>query len=204
MFTGIITNLGIVEELKTNSKKDLLLKISTKKVVGRKLEIGCSIACNGICLTLIKKEIKGGKNIFSFQASKETLEKTTLKNWQVGDIINLEFALRMGDELGGHLVSGHVDAVGKISAIKAIKDSHKFTFAAPKELMKFIAAKGSITIDGTSLTVNEVDKNSFSVNLIAHTIANTKFKNAKVGDCVNLEIDLLARYFERMFKSSKH
>ena len=202
MFTGIITNLGTVEELKTNSKKDLLLKISTKKVTGRKLEIGCSIACNGVCLTLIKKEIKGTKNIFSFQASNETLQKTTLKNWQVGDVINLEFALRMGDELGGHLVSGHVDAVGKISAIKAIKESHKFTFSAPKELMKFIAAKGSVTIDGTSLTVNEVDKNSFSVNLIAHTIANTKFKNSKVGDSVNLEIDLLARYFERMFKKN--
>lgn len=203
MFTGIITNLGIVEELKTNNKKDLLLKISTKKVVNRKLEIGCSIACNGICLTLIKKEVKGAKNIFSFQASKETLEKTTLRNWQVGDLINLEFALRMGDELGGHLVSGHVDGFGKISAIKAIKDSHKFTFIAPKDLMKFIADKGSITIDGTSLTVNKVDKNSFSVNLIAHTIENTIFKNSQVGDVVNLEIDLLARYFERMFKSTK-
>ncbi len=204
MFTGIITHLGQVEVLEMNSKKDLLLKISTNKVTNRKLEIGCSIACNGTCLTLIKKEIKGKKHIFSFQASKETLAKTTLKNWQVGDIINLEFALRMGDELGGHLVSGHIDAVGKISEITTIKDSHKFTFNAPQDLMKFIATKGSITIDGTSLTVNEVTKNSFSVNLIAHTIKNTIFQNSKVGDAVNLEIDLLARYFERMFKSNKH
>lgn len=201
MFTGIITHLGTVESLKTNSKKDLLLAISTKKIAGRKLEIGCSIACNGVCLTLLKKEIKGAKNIFYFQASQETLAKTTLKNWKIGDLINIEFALRFGDELGGHLVSGHVDGIAKITAITAIKDSHKVTFSTAKELAKFIAAKGSITIDGTSLTVNEVKKNYFSVNLIWHTLTNTNFHKAKVGDEVNLEIDLLARYLERMMKN---
>jgi len=200
MFTGIITNLGTVEELKSNSKKDLLLVVSTTKIVKRKLEIGCSIACNGICLTLIKKAKKGEKYFFSFEASKETLSKTTLKNWQVGDLINLEFALRMGDELGGHLVAGHVDGLGGITAIKPIKNSNKFTFNPQKELMKFIAPKGSITINGTSLTINEVTKNSFSVNLIPHTIENTSFRNSKVGDSVNLEVDLLARYMERMLR----
>lgn len=201
MFTGIITNLGIVESLKTNSKKDLLVEISTKNIAKRKLEIGCSIACNGICLTLISKKKSGAKNIFAFQASKETLNKATLKNWQIGDLINLEFALRMGDELGGHLVSGHIDGSAKITEIKTIKDSHKFTFTPEKHLLKFIAAKGSITIDGTSLTVNEVTKTSFSVNLISHTIKNTNFKNAKIGSEVNIEIDMLARYLERMLES---
>ncbi len=203
MFTGIITNLGIVETLKTNSKKDLLLTISTEKILNRKLEIGSSIACNGICLTLISRKKSGTKNIFSFQASKETLDKTTLKNWRVGDLINLEFALRMGDELGGHLVAGHIDGCAKISDIESIKESHKFTFTLQKDLMKFVAPKGSITINGTSLTINEAAKNFFSVNLIPHTIENTGFKNTKIGDLVNIEVDLLARYLERMTSSFK-
>ncbi len=203
MFTGIITNLGIVETLKTNSKKDLLLTISTEKILNRKLEIGSSIACNGICLTLISRKKSGTKNIFSFQASKETLDKTTLKNWRVGDLINLEFALRMGDELGGHLVAGHIDGCAKISGIESIKESHKFTFTLQKDLMKFVAPKGSITINGTSLTINEAAKNFFSVNLIPHTIENTGFKNTKIGDLVNIEVDLLARYLERMTSSFK-
>lgn len=198
MFTGIITHLGTVKSLKHNAKKDLLLEIAVEKVLRKKLEIGCSIACNGICLTLISKKKSGTKNIFSFQASQETLNKTTLKSWQIGDLINVEFALRMGDELGGHLVSGHVDGTAKITAIKKIKDSQQFVFSTEKSLLKFIAKKGSITIDGTSLTINEVDKNSFSVNLIKHTIDNTRFQAARIGDLVNIEVDLLARYLEKM------
>ncbi len=198
MFTGIVTNLGIVESLKRNSKKDLLLEISTKKTAARKLEIGCSIACNGICLTLVSKKKVGVKNIFAFQASAETLSKTNLKNWQIGDLVNLEFSLRMGDEMGGHIVSGHIDGCAKISKIEPIQDSHRFTFTAEKDLLRFIAKKGSVTLDGVSLTVNEVTKNSFDVNLIEHTIKNTRFQAAQVGDLVNLEIDLLARYLERM------
>ncbi len=199
MFTGIITNIGAVEELEFGAKKDLLVKISTKKIIGRKLEIGCSIACNGVCLTLIKKEISQKKTLLNFQASKETLDKTNLKNWQISELVNLEFALRFGDELGGHLVLGHVDGCAKIVAIKKIKDSHKFTFAVKdKNLMKFISPKGSVTLNGTSLTVNEVEDENFEVNLIAHTIENTAFKIAKVGDLVNLEIDMMARYLERL------
>ena len=204
MFTGIITNIGNLESLTKNSKKDLLLKISTDKNLKRKLEIGCSIACNGICLTLVKKEIAAKKIIFSFQASNETCEKTTLKNWSVNQKVNLEFALRVGDELGGHMVLGHVDGTAEIKAVKRIKDSHKFTFVAPKNLMKFITQKGSVTLDGVSLTVNEVEKNQFSINAIVHTLENTVLKNSKIGDLVNLEIDAIARYVERLnnFSSS--
>lgn len=193
MFTGIITHLGKISELKKNPKKDLLLKISVVGKINRKLAIGCSIACNGICLTLIEQK----KSLLSFQASRETCEKTTLENWKIGEEINLEFALRAGDELGGHMVLGHVDGTAKILAIQPIKDSKKFTFSTKKELMKFIAEKGSVTLNGASLTVNEVKKNSFSVNLIPHTIANTAFKNSAVNDFVNLEIDVIARYVLR-------
>ncbi len=193
MFTGIITHLGKISELKKNPKKDLLLKISVVGKINRKLAIGCSIACNGICLTLIEQK----KSLLSFQASRETCEKTTLENWKIGEEINLEFALRAGDELGGHMVLGHVDGTAKILAIQPIKDSKKFTFSTKKELMKFIAEKGSVTLNGASLTVNEVEKNSFSVNLIPHTIANTAFKDAAVNDFINLEIDVIARYVLR-------
>ena len=197
MFTGIITNLGKIVALENNSKKDLLVKISTVKIsVKRKLEIGCSIAINGICLTLISKKIVGKDFVFSFQASKETCQKTTLAKLKIGQIVNLEFALRAGDELGGHMVLGHVDEVAKISAIKKIKDSHKLTFKTSKELMRFIAVKGSIVIDGVSLTVNETGADFFSVNIIPHTLQNTNFKNLKVGDLINLEIDAIARYLE--------
>ncbi len=200
MFTGIVTNIGRVEEINLNQKQDLLLKISVTEKINRKLEIGCSIACNGICLTLISKKTSGKKNVFSFQASKETCVKTTLANWRIGELINLEFSLRLGDELGGHLVSGHIDGVVKITKIIAVKDSKKFIFAAKKDLLKFIAPKGSVALNGVSLTVNEVTKNSFSVNLIPHTIAHTAFKNSKIGDTINLEIDTLARYAAKILK----
>lgn len=190
MFTGIITHLGKVAEIKQNEKSDLLLKISVAQEIDRKLKIGCSIACNGVCLTLIKQE----GTLLSFQASKETCDKTTLANWQINQEINLEFAMRAGDEFGGHMVLGHVDGIAQIKEIEIIQESKKFTFEAPKDLMKFIAQKGSVTINGTSLTVNEVNKNIFSVNLIPHTIDNTAFKNTAVEDFVNLEIDVIARY----------
>lgn len=195
MFTGIITNLGEISDIKINNNKDLLLKVRVDKTtIKRQLEIGCSISCNGICLTLIKKTTTDDKIDLSFQASQETCEKTTLKNWKIGQIINLEFALRMGDELGGHMVLGHVDDIAQIIEIKQVKESHKFTFSAPKNLMKFISEKGSVTLDGTSLTINEVDDNKFSINIIWHTLENTIFKNLKENDLVNLEVDAMARY----------
>ncbi len=204
MFTGIVTHLGEVHSLSIKKSRDLLLKISVNKnKVERTLEIGCSVACNGICLTLIRKEISGKKIIFSFEASKETCSKTTLENWIIGQKINLEFALRMGDEFGGHMVLGHVDSICEIVKIEPIKNSHKFTFLTPKNLLKFISPKCSATLDGISLTVNNIIKDHFSVNVISHTINNTNLHNAKVGDFVNLEIDVIARYVSQLIKKSK-
>ena len=194
MFTGIITHIGKVEKLTKSKKNDLLLEISVTQKISRKLDIGCSIACSGICLTLVSHKKSRGKNIFSFCVSKETCDKTTVGDWQIGDEINVEFSLRLGDELGGHIVLGHVDGTAQIKALRQIKDSKKITFFAEKNLLKFIAKKGCIALNGVSLTVNEVDKKSFSVNLISHTLAHTTFKNAALGQFVNLEIDSLIRY----------
>ena len=196
MFTGIITHLGLIQSITRDDNKDLLLEILTQHNIERTLEIGCSIAINGICLTLTRKETSDISDHLAlfFQASDETCQKTTLKDWQKKQEVNLEFALRMGDELGGHMVLGHVDSIAKISAITTIKDSHQFTFEAPHDLMKFIVEKGSVTLNGTSLTVNEVKENSFNVNIIEHTIKHTIFKHAAIGSFVNLEIDALARY----------
>jgi riboflavin synthase len=200
MFTGIITNLGRITALENNAKKDLLLKVSVaKNSVKRTLEIGCSIAINGICLTLITKKIIGKDYVFSFQASQETCNKTTLEKFKIGEIVNLEFALRVGDELGGHMVLGHVDEVGKISAIKKSKNSTILSFETSKDLIKFIAAKGSVVINGVSLTVNKVEKKSFCVNIIPHTFSNTNFQNLRIGDLVNLEIDVIARYLANFY-----
>lgn len=194
MFTGIVTHLGKVEDISLSGKKDALLKISIEQKINRKVTIGCSIALNGICLTLISKAKIGKKNIFSFTASDETCIKTTLGNWKKNQEVNVEFALRAGDEFGGHMLLGHVDGTAKITSIKSVKDSREFTFAAKKSLLQFIVKKGSIALDGVSLTVNAVEKNSFSANLISHTIINTTFKHAACGNLVNLEIDPLARY----------
>ncbi len=200
MFTGIITNLGIVESLSSNKEKDLLIKISTQNKLDRKLKIGCSISCNGICLTLIKKEISGKKIIFSFQVSEETCKKTNLKNWKIGELINLEFAMQIGDEFGGHMVLGHIDDCVKIISIKKVKDSFKFTLENKKNIRQFISSKCSVALNGVSLTVNEVKNSSFSVNIIPHTIKNTSFKNYKVKDLVNIEIDLIARYLKNLIQ----
>lgn len=200
MFTGIITNIGKVTKLDTNADKDLLVVVSTNSINNRKLEIGCSIACNGVCLTLIEKNHEGDNYALSFQASNETVINTNFKNLKTDDILNLEFAMRLGDEFGGHMVSGHVDGCAVIKEIVPIQESHIFKFEAPKNLVKYIAKKGSVTLNGVSLTVNEVNDNVFDINLISHTIDNTIFKNAKVGDLINLEVDLLARYLDKLQK----
>jgi len=202
MFTGIITNLATIKNLEFNEKKDVFLILEINKSnVERSLKIGCSIACNGICLTLISQKILKNNLLLSFQASQETCNKTTLKNWQINQKINLEFSMRLNDEFGGHLVSGHVDNVTQIIDIKNIKESWKFDFAIPKNLAKFIAPKGSITINGTSLTINEVTDKIFSINIIKHTMENTVFQYSKVNDFVNLEIDLIARYLSQLIKN---
>ena len=162
------------------------------------IDLGASIACSGVCLTVIDRGTRGDKHWFAVEASKETLDVTTAGNWQNGHSLNLERALKLGDELGGHIVSGHVDALAEIVNIRPEGDSQRFTFRAPKDIMRFVAPKGSITLDGTSLTVNEVDGDTFGVNLISHTQSVTSWGASRAGDRVNLEIDVLARYVARL------
>jgi riboflavin synthase len=199
MFTGIIREVGTL--LSRKEAGDTYLRIACQRAP-ETIDIGASIACNGICLTVIETGSEGGQNWFEVAASGETKAKTTLGSWQAGQRINLEPSLRLGDELGGHIVSGHVDGVGEITAISAEGDSHRLTLRAPEALARFIATKGSICVDGISLTVNEVADvdggSTFGVNIIPHTWSVTSLAGAKPGGQVNLEIDLLARYVARL------
>src|SRR5512132_656137 len=191
MFTGIITDLGCVRDVRNDG--DTRIEI-TSRCDDDSIPIGASIACSGVCLTVIDK----GPGWFGVQVSAETLSRTTLGNWRPGTRVNLERALRLGDELGGHLVSGHVDGVGRVAAIAPEGASRRSVFEAPAQLARFIASKGSVSIDGISLTVNEVDGARFGVNIIPHTLSVTTLGEAGPGDRVNLEIDLLARYVARL------
>ena len=191
MFTGIITDIGTVRSV--TRAGDTRFEITTAYDLGT-VEMGASIACNGCCLTVIEK----GPDWFAIQASAETLSKTTLADWGKGTRINLERALKIGDELGGHIVSGHVDGLGEIVSITPEGDSRRFRFRVPHELARFIAPKGSVAIDGTSLTVNEVEGNVFGVNIIPHTQNVTTWGTMTVGQRVNIEIDMLARYVARL------
>jgi riboflavin synthase len=193
MFTGIITDLGRVREIRADG--DTRIEITTR-FDDAAIPIGASIACSGVCLTVIDK----GPGWFAVQASGETLSCTTLGDWRPGTSVNLERALGLGDELGGHLVSGHVDGVGRVAAITPEGASRRFVFEAPAQLARFIASKGSVAIDGISLTVNEVDGARFGVNIIPHTLSITTLGEAEAGDRVNLEIDLLARYVARLLE----
>jgi riboflavin synthase len=191
MFTGIVTDIGTLREIRAGG--DTTFIIGTKLDTGD-LALGASVACAGVCLTVIER----GADWFAVQASAETLARSTLKDWRVGTGINLERALKAGDELGGHLVSGHVDAMAEIVERRTEGDSQRFAFRVPDAFAAAIAPKGSVALDGVSLTVNEVQGNRFGVNLIPHTLAHTTFGAAKVGDRVNLEIDTLARYVARL------
>jgi riboflavin synthase len=191
MFTGIIADVGVVREIRPAG--DMIYVIGTKLELDD-VVLGASIACSGVCLTVIGHQ----KDWFSVQASAETLARSTLKDWRVGSRVNLERALRAGDELGGHLVSGHVDAVVEIVERRPDGDSQRFGFRVPDAFAAAVASKGSVALDGVSLTVNEVQGNRFGVNIIPHTLANTAFGQAKVGDRVNFEIDMLARYVARL------
>ena len=191
MFTGIVTDLGKVRSIAKSG--DTRVEIETRYDMD-KVEIGASIACSGACLTVIEK----GAGWFAADVSAETLSCTTLGDWKPGSLVNLERPLTANAELGGHMVSGHVDGVGSLRAVKPDGDSKRFTFAAPPGLMRYIAAKGSIAVDGVSLTVNEVDDTSFGVNIIPHTQAQTTFGGMVQGTRVNLEIDLVARYVARL------
>jgi riboflavin synthase len=196
MFTGIVTDMG--EVLAVEQQGDLRARIATSYPVDT-IDIGASIACNGVCLTVIATGTTP-LGWFDVDISAETVSKTNIgrNGWAPGKRINLERALKVGDELGGHIVSGHVDGVATIIEMHDEGDSTRFTFRAPKELAGFIAPKGSVALNGTSLTVNEVNGTDFGVNIIPHTKEVTTWGGAAVGDAVNLEIDTLARYVARL------
>ena len=194
MFTGIVTDLGVVKALKQQG--DLRARIGTSyDITG--IDLGASIACEGVCLTVVAMGANDG-NWFDVDISAESVSATNITTWAVGRRINLERALRLGDELGGHIVSGHVDGVARIISMTQDGDSTRFVFRAPQELAKFVAPKGSVALNGTSLTVNAVDGCDFGVNIIPHTKEVTTWGDAAVGDAVNIEIDTMARYVARL------
>ena len=191
MFTGIIIDIGTVSRVE--HRGDMHARIDCGLDLSR-TELGASIACNGVCLTVVDK----GDAWFDVDISAETLSKTNLNGWVAGTRINLEKALRVGDELGGHIVSGHVDGLATLITLQDEGESTRMTFDAPVALAKFIASKGSVALNGTSLTVNEVEGTTFGINVIPHTKTHTTWGEAKVGDKINLEIDTLARYVARL------
>ncbi|WP_336977857.1 riboflavin synthase [Brevundimonas nasdae] len=191
MFTGIVTDIGRVREVR-ETDRDRRYEIETAWNTDG-IDLGASISHAGCCLTVTEK----GHGWFAVEVSNETLSKTTLGAWKTGDGVNLERAARLGDEMGGHVVSGHVDGLGRVISITPEGGSHRIEVEAPAPLHRYIAAKGSITVDGVSLTVNAVEGQVFSLNIIPHTWDVTTLGRLKVGDPVNLEIDMLARYLAR-------
>ena len=191
MFTGIITDLGQVRRVRRGDLVDLTIATAFDSSA---ISVGASIACSGVCLTVVG--LAPGE--FSVQGSVETVARTTIGRWEEGTLVNLERSLRVGDELGGHLVSGHVDGLARIIERRPEAESVRFVFEAPGELAPLIASKGSVALDGVSLTVNEVSQTRFGVNIIPHTLACTNFGKALPGQHMNLEIDLIARYLSRL------
>lgn len=191
MFTGIITDIGVVSELVQEG--DLRARIVTRYDTG-KIDLGASIASDGVCLTVVAL----GPDWYEVQVSAETVAKTNLGQWQTGRRVNLERALKVGDELGGHIVSGHVDGLAHVVGLERDGDSTRLRLCAPGSLAGFIAPKGSVTLNGTSLTVNEVDGAEFGINLIPHTKQVTTWGDVALGDAINLEVDTMARYVARL------
>ncbi len=195
MFTGIITDIGTIRRL--TQKGDLSVRIETAYDPDG-IDLGASIACNGVCLTVTDKGRDGNAGWFDVDISAESISKTNIGTWGTGTRLNLERALKVGDELGGHIVSGHVDGVAAVVDMQDDGDSTRVTFEVPEGLARFIAPKGSVALNGTSLTVNEVDGLRFGVNFIPHTKTQTTWGGVQVGDGINLEIDTLARYVARL------
>ena len=191
MFTGIITDIG--EIVGVERRGDLHARIKTDYDTDT-IDIGASIACSGACLTVVEK----GADWFAVDISGETEARTTLSNWQTGTKINLERSLRVGDELGGHIVSGHVDGIGEIKGITPVGESRRIEISLPAPIAKLVATKGSVAVDGISMTANGVTPDSFEINVIPHTQQHTTLGGAKAGDKVNLEVDMLARYVQRL------
>ena len=192
MFTGIVTDIGRIVETRVTG--DLRARIATKYDVAG-IDIGASIACDGVCLTVVAL---GPEGWFDVEISGETVSKTNLGGWVSGKRVNLERALKVGDELGGHIVSGHVDGLAEVVEVRPEGGSVRVTFRAPEALARFIAPKGSVALNGTSLTVNEVAGSEFGVNFIPHTQSATTWGEVSVGDKVNLEVDTMARYVARL------
>jgi riboflavin synthase len=198
MFTGIISDVGVIRGADRGR-----FRIGCK-FEAASIAIGASIACDGCCLTVTRLDVEGsGQTVFDVEASNETIARTTLGRWLVGRRVNLERSLKLGEELGGHMVAGHVDGVAEIVAVKPDGCSMRYEFAAPHELASFIAPKGSVALDGTSFTVNTVGDNLFTVNIIPHTLAVTNWGQKPAGERVNLEVDLIARYVARLMEQQK-
>ena len=194
MFTGIVTDIGEVLELE--QRGDLRARIGTAYDVAG-IDLGASIACDGVCLTVVALG-QAPRNWFDVEISAESVSKTNIGGWSVGKRLNLERALKVGDELGGHIVSGHVDGVAEVVGLRPDGDSLRVTFRAPEPLARFIAPKGSVALNGTSLTVNEVDGRDFGINFIPHTQHVTTWGDVALGQLVNLEVDTMARYVARL------
>jgi riboflavin synthase len=198
MFTGIISAIGDIASLEERGG-DVRLTIRSGNLNLTDVQLGDSIACNGACLTAVELTGEG----FVADVSVETLNLTTIGNWQTGSRINMEKAMQAADRFGGHIVSGHVDGIGEVVALEEDARSWRFRLRAPREIAKYIAHKGSITVDGTSLTVNIVEGAEFELNIVPHTMQHTVMGDYKVGTKVNLEVDLVARYLERLLLGDK-
>lgn len=204
MFTGIVTDIGTIDRLEDRGDLRVRIRCAAKPET---IALGASIACDGVCLTVVDRgPAASGGAWFEVDVSAESVSKTAIRRgrraWAPGEGVNLERALKLGDEMGGHIVSGHVDGVAEIISMTPEGDSTRFRFRAPPELARFIAPKGSVALAGTSLTVNEVEGSEFGVNLIPHTMAVTTWGRMQPGDPVNLEIDMLARYVARLAEAA--
>jgi riboflavin synthase len=198
MFTGIVTDIGEVESLKATAQGQLHRLRIACRYDRASIADGASIACNGVCLTVVASGVEHGKTWFDVDAAAETLGMTTAKHWAVGTRLNLERALKIGDELGGHIVAGHADGVAAILTREDLPDMARFELNTTREFARFIAPKGSITLDGVSLTVNAVTETAFSVLIIPHTLHVTTLSSWHAGSEVNIEVDLMARYAARL------
>jgi len=200
MFTGIVTALGEVRSVKPRAGNLHRITIACGYPRAELID-GASIACSGVCMTVVGAGEEDGRAWFAVDAAAETLALTTVGRWRHGSKVNLERPLKFGDELGGHLVAGHVDGLASVVAREDLTDSARFALRVPADLARFIAPKGSVTLDGVSLTINEVEADTFSVLIIPHTLAVTTFGALRQGDDVNLEIDTLARYAARLMET---
>ena len=201
MFTGIVTDIGEVIAAEPRAQGLARLKIACG-YDPQTIDIGASIACSGVCLTVVARGEEGKRAWFAVDAAAETLRTTTVGGWQRGTRVNLERALKIGDELGGHVVAGHADGLANVIAREDLTDMARFTFRSPAQLSRFIATKGSVALDGVSLPVNEVAGDTFAVLIIPHTLTVTTLGRLAAGDAVNLEVDLMARYVARLMERS--